>query len=72
MLNDNGPTHVDAFSHLDPTPGSQTIDQMPLELFYGPAICLDVSHVPERTDITANHLDSALAASGLALDPDDL
>jgi kynurenine formamidase len=72
MLNDNGPTHVDAFSHLDPTPGSQTIDQMPLELFYGSAICIDVSAVPERTDITAAHLDAALAASGKSLDPGDL
>lgn len=72
MLNDNGPTHVDAFSHLDPDPAAQTIDQMPLELFYGTAICLDVSHVPERTDITAAHLDAALAASGLTLERGDL
>src|SRR3990170_6367427 len=49
MVNDNGPTHVDSFSHLDPDPSAQTIDQMALELFYGPAICLDVSHVAERT-----------------------
>jgi kynurenine formamidase len=37
ILNDNGPTHVDSFSHLDPAEGAETIDQMPLELFYGPA-----------------------------------
>ena len=36
LLNDNGPTHVDSFSHLDPRPGAATIDQMPLDLFYGP------------------------------------
>ena len=45
MMNDNGPTHVDSFSHLDPDPSAQTIDQMSLDLFYGPAVCLDVSHV---------------------------
>ena len=28
MLNDNGPTHVDSFSHLDPDPEAQTIDEM--------------------------------------------
>ncbi len=67
-----GPTHVDSFSHLDPDPGAETIDQMPLELFYGPAICLDVSHVPEHTDITAEHLDDALEQSGLTLDRGDL
>ncbi|MPZ54825.1 MAG: cyclase family protein [Acidimicrobiia bacterium] len=65
MLNDNGPTHVDSFSHLDPGEGAQTIDQMPLELFYGPALCLDVSMVAPRTDITATHLDAALEASAL-------
>src|SRR5580693_9377112 len=34
ILNDNGPTHCDSFSHLDPDPSAETIDQMPLELFY--------------------------------------
>lgn len=71
MLNDNGPTHVDSFSHLDPDPEAPTIDQMPLDLFYGPAICLDVSSVPEQTDITADHLDAALESSGLTLEPGD-
>ena len=55
MINDNGPTHVDSFSHLDPDPSAETIDQMSLDLFYGPAVCLDVSHVPAHQDITAEH-----------------
>lgn len=71
MLNDNGPTHVDSFSHLDPDPNALTIDQMELDLFYGPAICLDVSHIPEQTDITSKHLDAALSASGLELNAGD-
>ena len=71
MLNDNCPTHVDSFSHLDPDPEAPTIDQMPLDLFYGPAICLDVSSVPELTDITADHLDAALESSGLDLEAGD-
>jgi kynurenine formamidase len=53
MLNDNGPTHVDSFSHLDPTPGAETIDQMSLDLFYGPAVCLDVTGFAPQTDINA-------------------
>lgn len=72
MLNDNGPTHVDSFSHLDPAPGAQTIDQMALDLFYGPAICIDVSGVGPKTDITGEDLDRALADSGLDLDPGDM
>jgi kynurenine formamidase len=68
MINDNGPTHVDSFSHLDPDPAAQTIDQMPLELFYGPAVCLDVSHVPAQTDITAEHLESAEQATDVTVE----
>src|SRR6266702_546478 len=56
MLNDNGPTHVDSFSHLDPDPSAETIEQMPLDLFYGPAVCLDVTGFEPRTDITATDL----------------
>jgi kynurenine formamidase len=72
MLNDNGPTHVDSFSHLDPDPAAQTIDQMSLELFYGPALCIDVSDVAPMTDITDAHLDDALARSGQRIDPGDM
>lgn len=72
MLNDNGPTHVDSFSHLDPDPDAPTIDQMGLELFHGTAICLDIEHVAPRTDVTAADLDAALAASGQELRAGDI
>jgi kynurenine formamidase len=72
MINDNGPTHVDSFSHLDPDPGALTIDQMPLDLFYGRAVCLDVSHKPPQTDIDADDLDDALQRSRQELRADDI
>ena len=72
MLNDNGPTHVDSFSHLDPDPEAQTIDQMALDLFYGPAICIDVSGVAPKTDITGDDLSAALDGSGLDLNSGDM
>ena len=72
MLNDNGPTHVDSFSHLDPDPSAPTIDQMPLDLFYGPALCVDVSHVPPKTDIAPAQIEEALEKAGLELDPGDM
>jgi kynurenine formamidase len=72
MLNDNGPTHVDSFSHLDPDPSAQSIDQMRLELFYGPALCVDVSTVPEHTDITPEHIEAALEVSGLHVTRGDM
>jgi kynurenine formamidase len=72
MLNDNGPTHVDSFSHLDPDPEAPTIDQMPLDLFYGNALCVDVSDVAPQTDITPQHIESALAAAKLELQRGDM
>lgn len=70
-LCDHGPTHVDALKHLDPRPGAPAIDEMPLETFYGPGLCLDVSAVEAPDDIGVEHLEQALAASGLELDPGD-
>jgi kynurenine formamidase len=71
-MNDNGPTHVDSFSHLDPGEGALTIDQMPLMMFYGPAVCLDVSHVPPRSDITAGHLRAANEAAAVPVSRGDI
>jgi kynurenine formamidase len=72
LLNDNGPTHVDSFSHLDPDPGAASIDQMPLDLFFGPALCIDVSEHPAKTDIDAEHLDAAVERSGAELREGDI
>ncbi len=72
LLNDNGPTHVDSFSHLDPDPTAQTIDQMSLDLFYGTAVCLDVSALAPQTDITAEHLDEIEKASPVDVRPGDI
>lgn len=72
MLNDNGPTHVDSFSHLDPDPGAPTIDQMPLDLFYGDAVCVDVSDIAPRTDITPDQIEAVLATSNQELRRGDM
>ena len=72
MLNDNGPTHVDSFSHLDPDPDAPTIDQMPLDLFYGDALCVDVSDVAPQTDISPQQIEAALLASGLEVRRGDM
>jgi kynurenine formamidase len=72
LLNDNGPTHVDSFSHFDPDAPDETIGRMPLELFYGPAICLDVTASAPRTDTTADDLGRALGRSGQELRPGDI
>jgi kynurenine formamidase len=64
LLSDHGPTHVDAISHLDPSDAAPTIDEMPLETFYGTGTCIDVSHAAPRADITRQDLDAAVAAAG--------
>src|SRR3954463_10536995 len=71
MMCDHGPTHVDAISHLDPADGAPAIDEMPLDTFYGPALCIDVSHVEPPEYITVDDLVQALDAGGHALERGD-
>jgi kynurenine formamidase len=63
LMSDHGPTHVDALSHLDPRPEAPSIDQMALDLFYGPALYLDVSFKEPQSYIGARDLDLALEGS---------
>ncbi len=72
LLNDNGPTHVDSFSHLDPDPSADTIDRMPLELFFGSAICVDVTGAEPRTDIPVARVEQGLSAAGHEVQPGDI
>jgi len=44
---------------------------MPLETFFTEALCLDLTHVPDQTDITIAHLQAAEAASGVRIKPED-
>ncbi|MDQ2756374.1 MAG: cyclase family protein [Actinomycetota bacterium] len=72
LLNDNGPTHVDSFSHLDPDPDAETIEKMSLDLFYGTAVCLDVSGFAPGTDITDEDLTRIEAAAPVDVRPGDI
>jgi kynurenine formamidase len=59
-------THVDAFRHVkaDGAP----IDEMPLDMFMGKAVCFDLRHIPDLGDITAEDMDKAEAAAGVKVD----
>lgn len=70
LLSEHGPTHVDAIDHLEPT-SELSIDEMPLDWFYGSAICLDLSGVEHPDPITVADLEDQLDASGLAIEDDD-
>jgi kynurenine formamidase len=69
---DHGPTHVDALSHLDPSPDAPTIDRMDLAQFCGEGTCLDVSGVAPREYITAEHLEAALQQSAVEVRAGDV
>lgn len=64
LMSDHGPTHVDALRHLDPREGAPSIDEMGLNLFYGDAICVDLSHKEPQTYISGEDLDEAVDKSG--------
>ncbi|MCK6256545.1 cyclase family protein [Fictibacillus sp. KIGAM418] len=70
LINEHGPTHSDATYEYDPN--GKYIDEMPLEFFYGPAVCLDLSHVHPEEYITPQELENALDASGQILQKGDI
>ena len=72
LLCDHGPTHVDALSHLDRSPNAPTIERMGLETFCGDGTCLDVSDVPPREYVTAEHLERAARESAAELREGDV
>ena len=70
-LSDHAGTHVDAPRHFNPDTQAKSIDEVPLENFYTEAICLDLSHVPLKHEITVTEMEQALARSGQAIKPRD-
>ena len=70
-MSDHAGTHVDAPSHFNPDPKAPSIDEVPLENFYTEAICLDLSHVPLKHQITVGEMEQALAQSGQVIKPRD-
>lgn len=70
-MGDHGGTHVDAPIHFDETPGAMTIDQMPLETFFTDAVCLDLTHVQDRSDITIAQLEEAERMAAVEIRPRD-
>ncbi len=59
-------THVDGFRHVNPD--GATIDEMPLDLFMGKAVCFDLRHIPDLGDIDAAEMDKAEEQAGVKVD----
>ena len=70
-LSDHSSTHVDAFNHFDPAPEAPSIDHLPLERFITGALCIDLSGVPARTFIEAEHIEHELDRHNLAIEQGD-
>lgn len=60
-------THVDAFSHMGRQYRAQSIDAMPLTMFYTEGICLDLSHKRFQELIEPADLEAALARAELEI-----
>ena len=66
-LSTHGATHVDAPWHYAPTSEgkpARTIDELPLEWFHGPGVCLDLTHLPEGSAASADDLRTELDRIG--------
>src|SRR5512136_1177601 len=70
-LGEHTGTHVDAISHMARQYRGQSIDAMPLTMFYTEGICLDLSHKGLRELIQPVDLGRALARAVLEIKPGD-
>jgi kynurenine formamidase len=64
-------THVDAINHMARQYRGQSIETMPLTMFYTQGICLDLSHKALRELIEPMDLEHALAQARLDIRPGD-
>ena len=70
LMSEHCATHSDAVWEY--VPGAATIDEMPLEHFWGSAICVDLTFVPEDRYIEPEDLEKALSESGLSIEKGDI
>jgi kynurenine formamidase len=66
-LGEHTGTHVDAINHMAREYRGQSIDTMPLTMFYTEGVCLDLSHKGLMELIETADLERALSESGLEI-----
>ncbi|AHM60087.1 kynurenine formamidase [Flammeovirgaceae bacterium 311] len=66
-LGEHTGTHVDALSHMTRQNRGQSIDTMPLSMFYTEGICIDFSHKTFRELIEPSEIEEACATAGLQI-----
>ena len=70
-LGEHTGTHVDAINHMARQYRGQSIDMMPLTMFYTQAICLDLSHKGLRELIEPADMERALSEARLEIKQGD-
>ncbi len=70
-LGEHTGTHVDAINHMARQFRGQSIDTMPLTMFYTEGICLDLSYKGLRELIETADLERALSVAGLEIKQGD-
>jgi kynurenine formamidase len=70
LISEHCGTHSDSVYEYDPK--GDSIEKMPLEYFYGAAMCLDISHIRYPDWITPQVLQQALDKAGLAINKGDI
>lgn len=70
-LGEHTGTHVDAINHMARQYEGQSIDTMPLSMFYTEGLCLDFSNKKLRELITKEEILEALEKSNQKLEPND-
>jgi kynurenine formamidase len=70
-LGEHTGTHVDALNHMGRQYRGQSIDTMPLSMFYTSGACLDLAHKQARELIEIADLRATAAAAAVAIRPGD-
>ena len=70
-LGEHTGTHVDALNHMARQYRGQSIDTMPLTMFYTEGLCLDLSHKGPQELIEQADLERALVEAGLEIKQGD-
>ncbi len=70
LMSEHGPTHSDAIWEF--LPSGPTIENMDFELFYGDAICVDLTHIRYPNAIEIKDIEEALEKSNLEIKEGDV
>lgn len=70
LISEHGGTHCDAVWEYKPS--GDTIENMPLEYFFGSAICIDLSHISPNVYIEVEDIKEAVRKSGEEINKGDI